>query len=279
MSLRLLAVFAHPDDESFGVGATLARYAAEGVELSLLTATRGDGGRFRGLAPGDPKHPGPDELARIREAELAAAASVLGIGHVVLLDYHDRQLDRVDPREMVTCIAGHLRRVRPHVVLTFGPDGVYGHPDHIAMAQFTAAAAVAAADPAFVFEAGQAPAAPHAVAKLYYTAWPESTWRAHETAFKRWTSTVDGVERHAMPWPDWAITTVIDARPFWPTALRAVACHESQFAAYARLQELPAGLHEALWGWQHYYRVFSTVNGGREKEHDLFAGLRTEGRG
>ena len=95
---RLMAVLAHPDDESLGVGGTLAKYASEGVDVFLLTATRGDGGRYRGHRPDDPQHPGPLALAKIREAELRAAASVLGVREVSLLDYHDQHLDRADPR-------------------------------------------------------------------------------------------------------------------------------------------------------------------------------------
>ena len=138
-----MAVLAHPDDESLGVGGTLAKYAAEGVDVFLLTATRGDSGKYRGHRSDDPQHPGPEVLASLREAELRAAATVLGVHDVVVLDYHDQQLDRVDAHEAVSSIAEHLRRVRPDVVVTFGPDGAYGHPDHIAISQLTTAAIVA----------------------------------------------------------------------------------------------------------------------------------------
>src|SRR5258706_13686826 len=131
---RLMAVLAHPDDESLGVGGTLAKYASEGVDVFLLTATRGDGGRYRGHRPGDEQHPGQVALANIRETDLRAAASVLGVRDVSLLDYRDGHLDRATPREVIADVAGHLRRVRPGVVVTFGPDGAYGHPDPIAIA-------------------------------------------------------------------------------------------------------------------------------------------------
>jgi LmbE family N-acetylglucosaminyl deacetylase len=90
---------------------------------------------------------------------------------------------------------------------------------------------------------------------------------------KRLTSTVDGVERHATPWPDWAITTAIDTSEVWPTVWRAVSCHESQLAAYARLRDLPDEHHRTLWGSQSFYRAFSLVNGGRIRETDLFEGV------
>jgi LmbE family N-acetylglucosaminyl deacetylase len=255
-----MAVLAHPDDESLGFGGTLAKYAAEGVDVVLVTATRGDGGRYRGHRPDEPQHPGAVALANIRETELRAAAAVLGVREVSLLDYHDQQLDSADPRAAVTNIADHIRRIQPDVVVTFGPDGAYGHPDHIAICQFTTAALVLAAD--------------SSVSKLYYLAWPASAWAAYQAAFRKLISTVDGVERQATPWPDWAITTVIDTRKVWSTVWQAISCHESQVTAYERLKDLSPEHHEALWGQQSFYRVFSTVNGGRQRETDLFEGIR-----
>lgn len=270
---KLMAVLAHPDDESLGVGGTLAKYASEGVDVFLVTATRGDAGRFRGYRAGDHRHPGPRALATIREAELRAAAAALGVRELSVLDYCDQHLDRAHPRAVIARIVSELRRVRPDVVVTFGPDGAYGHPDHIAISQFTTAAVVAAADPAFaaddVYPAGE----PHSVAKLYYLAWPESTWAAYQAAVRRLSSCVDGVERHATPWPDWAITTVVDTRRVWNTVWRAVSCHESQLAAYEPLKDLTPEHHESLWGQQSFYRAFSIVNGGRARETDLFEGL------
>jgi LmbE family N-acetylglucosaminyl deacetylase len=267
---KLMAVLAHPDDESLGVGGTLAKYAAEGVDVSLVTATRGDGGRFRGIRSDDRRHPGREALGEIRENELRAAAKVLGIRDVSVLDYHDQQLDRADPREVVARIAGELRRIRPDVVVTFGPDGAYGHPDHIAISQFTTAAMVAAADARV---AADRAAEPHSVSKLYYIAWPESTWAAYEAAIQILAVSVDGVERHVTRWPDWAITTAVDTRRFWSTVWQAVSCHESQLATYQRLKDVSPEHHEALWGRQSFYRAFSLVNGGRARETDLFEGL------
>lgn len=271
---RLMAVLAHPDDECLGIGGILAKYASEGVEVFLLTATRGDKGRYRGYKQGDPQHPGAVELARIREAELNAAAAVLGVRDVCLLDYHDQNLDQADPKEAVSRIVEHLRRVRPHVVVTFGPEGAYGHPDHIAVSQFTTAAIVAAANPDFPSER-KASMRTHAVSKLYYLAWTEVAWKAYEGAFRKLVSLVDGVERKVMAWPEWTVTTRVDTRRFWPNVLRAISCHESQVASYRRLTQLGPSDHEALWGTQSFYRAFSTVNGGRKIETDLFEGICT----
>jgi len=270
---RLMAVLAHPDDESLGLGGTLCRCAEQGVETYLLTATLGQAGRYRGLSPGAEGHPGPEALGRIRERELRAAAAVLGIREVALLGYEDQRVDQVDPRAAVERIAAHLRRVRPQVVVTFEPDGAYGHPDHIAIYQFTTTATVHAAD-ATKRVGGEESAAAHAVSKLYYLAWPEGPMAAYQAAFRSLVSVVDGVERKPPPWPDWALTTVIDTRSCWETVWRAVSCHESQITAYERLRHLGPEHHEKLWGWQSFYRAFSTVNGGRAREADLFEGLR-----
>lgn len=269
-TLRLLAVLAHPDDESLGFGGAMAHYAAAGVETHLVTATLGQSGRYRGIPKDSPEHPGPDALAAIRERELRAAVEVLGIRSVTLLGYMDAHLDEADPREAIGKIVEAVRSVRPHVVLTFDSEGAYGHPDHIAISQFATAALVAAADPSHPGSA----LPPHAVSKFYFIAWPPSAMSAYEAVFRKLTSNVDGQERVAHTWPEWAITTVIDTHAVWDTVWRAVSCHESQISAYAGLAKLSPEHHEALWGWQSYYRVFSTVNGGRARETDLFEGLR-----
>ena len=269
-SLKLMAVLAHPDDESLGVGGTLAKYGSEGADVFLVTATRGERGRYCGLPRDDERHPGPAALAQIRERELRNAAAVLGIKEVSLLDYCDQQLDRAEPREVTGRLVHHMRRLRPDVVITFGPDGAYGHPDHVAISQFTTAAVMAAGDGSFADEAGLAP---HVVSKLYYIAWPESTWSAYRAAIRALTVNVDGVERQATAWPDWAITTEIDATSVWKTVWEAVSCHQSQLSTYERLKDLAPAHHEALWGRQSFYRAFSLVNGGRDRETDLFEGI------
>jgi LmbE family N-acetylglucosaminyl deacetylase len=263
-----MCVLAHPDDESLGTGGALAKSAADGVATYLLTATRGERGRF-----GDSQEsPGPEIVGKVREAELLEAAKELGLREVRFLDYPDGALDKVDTAEAIQRIAGHLRRVKPQVVITFGPDGAYGHPDHIAISQLTTAAIVCAADPLF----GLQPAIgePHRVNKLYFIAWSPKKWTAYETALRKLVFKVDGGERQAVPWPDWAITTVLDTSRVWPAVWRAVSCHKTQMTIYRKLAELSEELQRSLWGTQEFYRVFSSVNGGRAQESDLFEGLR-----
>lgn len=263
--MRLMAVLAHPDDESLGIGGTLAAYAARGVETYVVTATRGERGRYF-----DNEHrPSDAEVGRVREAELRAAARELGVREVALLDYVDGELDRADPHEAVGRIVAQLRRVRPQVVVTFDPFGAYGHPDHVAICQLTTAAVVAAADPG-----SPSDAAPHRVSKLYYFVTAERRWAVYQSVFKRLTSRVDGEERAAVAWPGWAVSAALDTRSHWPTVWRAVRCHATQLAVYAGLGALTPEQHEALWGSETFYRVFSSVNGGRSPEADLFAGVR-----
>ena len=275
--LRLLCVFAHPDDESLGTGGTLAKYSSEGVETFVVTATRGERGRFGTVEP----RPGLDVVGKAREAELRAAASVLGVREVSFLNYVDGDLDQAPPGEAIARIVWHIRRIRPHVVITFAPDGGYGHPDHIAISQFAAAAAVAAANPSSPAEpppdapAPGSPAPPHAVSKFYFVAWDEMLWARYQAAFKSLGMTVDGVHRQSVPWQSWMTTTELDTTRHWQTVWKAVQCHQTQIASYAKLSELSDEEHRALWGRQTYYRAFSTVNGGRARETDLFEGLRS----
>ncbi|MDX1646975.1 MAG: PIG-L family deacetylase [Longimicrobiales bacterium] len=261
--LTLLAVFAHPDDESLGVGGTLARYAAEGVDVELVCATRGEKGRYFD----NTDRPSDEEVGRTREEELRCAADVLGIRRVSFLDYVDGELGSADPTEAVHRIVEHIHRVRPQVVVTFDPFGVYGHPDHVAISQLTVSAVVAAASP----DSGPRP---HAVSKVYYSLLDAERARIHQQHFKSLGMEVDGVEREVVEWPKWSITTRISCEDRWRETWSAVRCHRTQMAIFGHLEELDEAEHRALWGTQSFYRVMSRVNGGRALETDLFAGLR-----
>lgn len=266
--LKLMAIFAHPDDESLGVGGTLARYAAEGVETYLVTATRGQRGWL-----GEPgANPGLHTLGQIRERELRAAAAVLGIRRLDILDYVDGELDQADPAEATAKLVGIVRTVRPDVVITFGPDGAYGHPDHIAISQLTTAALVSAADPAVDDQIGRA--RQHRVAKLYHKIWTAEERVVFEAAFGDIAMQVDGAERRPIGWPEWAITTRVDTADYWRTCWEAISCHRSQLPAYDELLALPEEQHRALWGNQGFYRAFDLTGSGPGLERDLFQGLR-----
>lgn len=265
--LKLMAILAHPDDESLGNGGILAKYAAEGIETHLVTATRGE----RGWFGKESDNPGLEALGKIREAEVLAAANVLGIQSVNFLDYIDGDLDAAHPAEAIAKIVGHLRSVKPDVVVTFGQYGAYGHPDHIAISQFTTAAIVEAANPNSLYYSDLAP---HSVSKLYYMAETEDMFAVYQSVFGDLVMRIDGVKRSMVTWPDWSITTRIDTRSHWRTILRAICCHRSQLPAYHVLEHLSEEQREILWGSQSYYRAFSLVNGGRQVENDVFEGLR-----
>ena len=127
----LLVILPHPDDESFPMGGTLAKYAAEGVEITLICATLGE------LGIPDIE---PAQAAIIREKELRAAASVLGIHKVQFMRYQDGSLANVDTENFISYLMNAMRRLSPQVVITFGPDGISGHPDHIAISRLVTTA-------------------------------------------------------------------------------------------------------------------------------------------
>lgn len=139
MTLRLAAVLAHPDDESRLVGGTLARAAADGAAVSLYCATRGEAG--------DARRP-PAETAALREGELQAACAALGIGELWLDNFADGGLAEVDADTVTARIVRFLRATRAQAVITFGPDGRTGHPDHVAVGRRAEAAFAAAGDAA-----------------------------------------------------------------------------------------------------------------------------------
>jgi LmbE family N-acetylglucosaminyl deacetylase len=262
--LKLTCVLAHPDDESLGFGGVLAKYAAEGVEIHVITATRGERGRYKDAATPRPPN---DDVGREREGELREAASILGVHEVSVLGYPDGAVHQAGAADAQRAIAAHLRRVRPDVVLTFGPDGAYGHPDHIAICQLATAATLRAA-----YESDRN--RPHQISKLYYLAWSADKWQAYQSVFGDLRSVVHGVERRAVPWPDWIITTVIETGAFWGVVRKAVRAHGTQMAIYRGLDELPEERHRALWERYEFYRTFSLAPSPLVRESDLFAGLR-----
>ena len=165
--LRLLGVYAHPDDEAFCVGGTLAKYAAAGAEIMVISATRGEAGQIRDAFAATRR-----TLGEVRANEMRLACKHLGVQHCVCLDFGDGKLRELDEALLVTKIVEIMRHFRPDVVLTFGSDGAYGHPDHITIG--------AATDTAFqlVYETGvaseqEAIAGPPQVSpRLYHSYFP-----------------------------------------------------------------------------------------------------------
>jgi LmbE family N-acetylglucosaminyl deacetylase len=267
--LKLTCILAHPDDESLALGGTLAKYARQGIETSLIVATRGERGWF-----GHPsEYPGEQTLGRIRESELRNACRALGISYLAFRDYIEVELEEAEEGEAIARIVRLLRQIRPHVVVTFGPEGLYGHPDHIAISQLATSAIVCAADAAYAPTRGQKP---HRVSKFYYRTATRDWLENYMPIFGDLVMQIDGQERRALPWTNWAITTRLDTSNYWRPVWEAVCCHQTQIPARHILQRLSEAEHRRLWGSQEYYRAYSLVNGGRKVEHDLFEGLREQ---
>ena len=266
-SLKLLAVFPHPDDETMGFGPTLARYSAEGIETYLLCATHGERGWFDSEGP----NPGLEGVARIREAELSCAAEYLGLREVNYLGYIDGDVDQADPEEIIGKIVGHVRRIKPHVVVTFAPDGNYGHPDHIALSQFTTGALVCAADQNFIDADRQSS---HRVLKFYYMVDSVDIVGTANEAFGGISMDVDGMTRHHIGWEDWQITTRLDNNKFMDVVQKAIQCHKSQLPGYGPISEWSLDELAKIFGIGNFYRAYSLVNGGRQVETDMFEGLK-----
>ena len=267
-SLKLLAIFPHPDDETLGLGSTLARYSSEGIETYLVCATRGERGWFDSEGP----NPGLEGVAKIRRAELGCAAGNLGLTEVSYLDTIDGDVDQSRPDVIIGKLVSHIRRIRPQVVVTFGPDGAYGHPDHIALSQFTNGALVCAADQNFI-DSGRQPA--HRVMKFYYMVDSLDIVGAANEAFGGISMEIDGVTRHHVGWQDWQITTRLDNKASMEKVQKAIQCHKSQLPGYGPISEWSLDDLERIFGIGYFYRAYSLVNSGRKVETDLFEGLRT----
>src|SRR4249920_1552769 len=272
--LTLMAVHAHPDDESSSTGGVLARYAAEGMQTVVVTCTNGE----LGDAPGGikPGHDGHDEaeVARIRLGELERACETLGVAHLELLGYHDSGM--VDwehkDRPNVFCnvaihdaadrLSGLFETYRPDVVVTYDELGGYDHPDHLHASRVAMAAVAQTGIPR----------------KAYFTAF-------RRKMFERFRAVLDeqGVDLGEMPQPDpeqlrmmeaveARITTVVDVSPFVERKRTALTAHSSQIAE-SFWAHLPTATFGALFGEEAFIRAHDT-SGAPLPETDLFVGLR-----
>jgi LmbE family N-acetylglucosaminyl deacetylase len=237
--LILLAVTAHPDDEARIIGGTLPKYAAQGVSTSVLCATRGERG-----SRGDPPLCSPEELPALRERELREACSILGVQILRLLDYQDGELSKADPEKIVGEILQAFEDWQPQVVITFGPEGRTGHPDHIAIHRFATEA----------FQRAEGPAAP---AKLYYTAFPQSIGEVISPRFP-------GV-------PDDRISLPLDVSPWLELKRRAIAAHRTQ--ARPPFAHLPDARRWEILSREYYILAESRLPVRPGPERDLFDGL------
>jgi LmbE family N-acetylglucosaminyl deacetylase len=228
----LLIVTAHPDDETFGCGGTTALLAARGVPVHVLLATRGQAGEITDPDLDTPTHRA--DLGTLREAEARAAAAVLGTTGLHFLDHVDGRLSRVGDALLAREVAAWLRRLRPAVLVSFGPEGIYGHPDHLAVHRAVRRAWDLAAEPDEALDGLR----PHAASRLFYNVLTEDLAAGRNA--QRGPVDLGGTPHPFVGYPDAAITTRVDASAVVDRKVAALRAHRSQTAG--RIEQLAAGL-------------------------------------
>ncbi|MFH8928600.1 N-acetyl-1-D-myo-inositol-2-amino-2-deoxy-alpha-D-glucopyranoside deacetylase [Streptomyces pristinaespiralis] len=286
---RLLLVHAHPDDESINNGATMALYAAAGAQVTLVTCTLGEEGE---VIPADLAHLAPDREDRLgpyRAGELAAAMKELGVTDHRFLGGRGRFRDSgmmgleqnhregafwsADVDEAAAHLVEVVRSVRPQVLVTYDPDGGYGHPDHIQTHRVAMRAAALAAEPGFRPDLG----APHAIAKIYWNRVPRSVAEEGFARLRACEADFPGVaEIGDIPGvvDDSEITAEIDGTAYADRKAAAMRAHATQIAVDGPFFALSNELGQPLFTTE-YYQLVAGESGAEpgEREHDLFAGV------
>jgi LmbE family N-acetylglucosaminyl deacetylase len=272
--LTLMAVHAHPDDESSSTGGVLAKYSAEGIRTVVVTCTNGEFGDAPGqVKPGQDGHD-TDSVAKIRLAELDVACKHLGVSDLEVLGYHDSGMPEWDykdrpgvfsnvPLATVTDrIAGLIDRYRPQVVVTYDDNGGYQHPDHLHASRAAVAAVSATGIPA----------------KLYLTAMRRSRWQEVWQALRDQGvdvpdfSDMDPDMLRMMEEAERRITTTVDIRPVLERKGEALRAHASQIED-SWFSKIPPEVAARAFGYETFIRA-SDSTGTPVPEDDLFTGLR-----
>lgn len=276
---RLLAVYSHPDDESFGSGGTLARYAKSGADVRLVCATRGEVGEIA-----DPSLATPETLPQVREQELRNAASALGISEVTFLGYRDSGMagtpDNDNPKafvnapedEVVRQLVGIIRRFRPQVLMTFAPDGGYGHPDHVTAHHRAVSALHASADAQKYQDSGE----PWQVSRLVYAVFftksliREMIAELHSLGLD--ASRFEQREREGVGWSDEQVHVVMDVSDTVANKWAALGSHKTQFGTFHVLRRLPEDVANRFASREHFCIAWPEPAPGT-KLNDLFDGV------
>jgi N-acetyl-1-D-myo-inositol-2-amino-2-deoxy-alpha-D-glucopyranoside deacetylase len=289
---RMLLVHAHPDDETIGTGATMAKYAAVGAHVTLVTCTRGEEGEVIGDEHAHRAAQHDDTLGEHREIELANAMRELGVTDFRFLGgagkYRDSGMmgtpDNDDPAcfwradilEAATDLVAVIREVRPQVLITYDDFGGYGHPDHIQAHRAAMYAAVLAAAPSFKPELG----APWEIAKIYWSAFPKSYVREGIEALKAAGDTSDFVSMNPDDIPfaveDDVVTSVVHAEEFGEHKMNAMRQHATQISVEDGFFALSNNLGSRAMGIEHFRLVRGSTAapyGDHGWETDLFAGV------
>jgi LmbE family N-acetylglucosaminyl deacetylase len=279
----ILAVLAHPDDETFGMGGTLALYAKRGVDVHLVCATRGEVGEV------EPRFlENFNSIGELRENELRCAAQHLGLTSVHFLDYRDSGMpgspDNEHPQaltsapidEVAARITGHIRHLKPQVVLTFDPIGGYRHPDHIAIHEATVQAFYAASDPKQYPDQGT----PFQPDKLYYHTFPRGwlSWMVKLMPLfgrdpRRFGQNED-IDLLELVGEEFPVHARINYREVAEQKAAATACHASQGGMASTGSLLVRLAFRVAAGQDSYIRAYPQPDGG-PRERDLFAGIDT----
>jgi N-acetyl-1-D-myo-inositol-2-amino-2-deoxy-alpha-D-glucopyranoside deacetylase len=297
---RLLLVHAHPDDESINQGATMAKYAAEGRGVTLVTCTAGEMGEVLVPELGDLAFEKDGGLGEHRRGELAAAMAALGVtdhrflggfgryhdsgmawhddGHAVAADFvPDNSFWHADLTEAADHLVAVVREVQPQVLVTYDEFGGYGHPDHIQAHRVAMYAAQLAAVPSYRRDLGE----PWEIAKIYWGAMSESRMRAGLRALRDAgdSTTFEGMDPDGpLPRfivPDEDLGAVVDATDYVDRKMAAFAAHATQITLDGPFFALSNNLGDAVWGLEFFRRVKGASGpvGDDGLEADLFAGL------
>ncbi|MET0391184.1 MAG: PIG-L deacetylase family protein [Polyangiales bacterium] len=217
----VLSVFAHPDDEVLCAAGTLALCASRGERVSLVCATRGEYGPIASDALAT-----PETLASVRDEELHASCAALGVQDVELLGLPDAGVDwAAAEQNSLRVLVERIRRSQPRLLITFGPDGLYGHPDHVAVGELASRARLLAADPHFVC----AGLAPHRIPRLFFPVWTHTFVRellAVAPQVQLWS-----LQPAQFPLEDNVISASVDVHAVLDRKLRAIASHRTQLTA------------------------------------------------
>jgi N-acetyl-1-D-myo-inositol-2-amino-2-deoxy-alpha-D-glucopyranoside deacetylase len=285
---RLLLVHAHPDDETIGTGATMAKYASEGAHVTLVTCTLGEEGEVVVPELAHLASDKEDRLGAHRIGELAAACAALGVTDHRFLGGPGRWRDsgmmgtpqndrpdcfwQADLDEATRALVAVVREVRPQVVVTYDDNGGYGHPDHIQAHRVTVAAVRAASDPGYAPGIGE----PWTVAKLYFGAFPKSVLQAGIDRLKASGATnffgADSAEELPFGIPDEQVTTEIDAGAHLPAKLAAMRAHATQISVDGPFFALSDNVGHQAMGVEYFVLAEPAVAPDAGRETDLFGG-------
>lgn len=289
---RLLFVHAHPDDETINNGVTMAKYAAEGAHVTLVTCTLGEEGEVLVPELAHLAADQDDQLGPHRIGELATAMEALGVTDSRFLGgpgrYRDSGMMGLPANDRPNCFwradvdeaAGHLvaviRETRPQVLVTYDENGGYGHPDHIQAHRVAMRAVDLAADADF------GTGVPWQVSKVYWCAVPLSWWRQSLRSLRESgdTSTFEGLDPEGeLPFgtPDELVTTVIEAPEHVEGKLAAMRAHATQITVDGPFFALSNNLGNEVWSREAYQLVRATVDhrpSADDPETDLFAGVQ-----